>query len=793
MEALKAYRQFVLYQVVDDPKRPGKTNKFPTNPQTMQRVDAHDSAQWMDYDSALGYATLYGDGWGVGFDVTANDPFWFLDLDDCLQPDGQWSPVAQELCGVFPSVMIEISTSGKGLHIIGSGEVPEHGCTCKSQGLEFYTEGRFVALTGTGLRGDASVNCTPVMPWLVDRYFKPTVKGSPEDWRDEPVDEWNGPDDDNVLIEKMLASRGGAGTVFGNVATFKQLWEDDVPALALAHPELNDVDPYDRSAADLALANRLAFWTGKHHSRIERLMRRSALVREKWDHHPTYLQKFTITAAVNRQVDVYCERKPKAVEPVFEAVVANTMCMEPEYTTGVQMLTHNQMVDLFKGCVYVRDLHRIFTPDGALLNAERFKAVYGGYSFGMDASNDRFVRNAWEAFTECQAIRFPKVCTDCFRPLIAPGSIIKEEDRTLLNTYIPIYTKRRHGDASRFVNHVYKLLPNGDDAIILLSYMAALVQNPGVKFQWAPVIQGVFGNGKTLLSRAVMFAVGRRYSHPPKASDLGNKHNAWVMRKLFGFVEEIYVTDRRDLLEEIKPLITDDTIEVQPKGIDQYMIDNFINLIFNTNHKDGIPITLDTRRYAPFFCAQQTRADKLRDFPGDYFPNLYQWMREEGYEIVNQFLRDYQIDARYNPAGDCQDAPRTSSTYEAVEISRGSVEQEIIEAIEEGRPGFAGGWISGHALDKLLVTLRAERKIPRNKRKDLLTTLGYQWHPGLPQGRVNNTLAVEGGKPKLYIKDGHAHRSLTGAAIVRCYCDVQGYPAMVASGEQIVDAAVKLV
>ena len=53
------------------------------------------------------------------------------------------------------------------------------------------------------------------------------------------------------------------------------------------------------------------------------------------------------------------------------------------------------------------------------------------------------------------------------------------------------------------------------------------------------------------------------------------------------------------------------------------------------------------------------------------------------------------------------DAPVTSSMSEAVSLSLGAVEQEIQEAIAEGRVGFKGGWVSSLALATLLEQLRA--------------------------------------------------------------------------------------
>jgi hypothetical protein len=324
---------------------------------------------------------------------------------------------------------------------------------------------------------------------------------------------------------------------------------------------------------------------------------------------------------------------------------------------------------------------------------------------------------------------------------------------------VPIVTPATAGDPAPFLDHLQRLLPDGGDRAILLAYMAALVQYPGVKFQWCPMVQGLEGNGKTLLVSVLTQAVGRRYTHLPNASDISNKFNAWLMGKLFIGIEEIYTADRTEAIETLKPLITNPRVEIQGKGDNQSTGDNRANFLLTSNHQDAIRKTRLDRRYCVFYTAQQQPGDLERDgMTGDYFPRLYEWLKVGGYAVVNWYLRQYQIPAELNPASGCQRAPETTSTAVAIRASLGSIEQEVIEAIEEGRPGFAGGWISSFAFDRLLDDKRAATRIPRARRRDLLVSLGYEWHPGLRDGRVNNAMVDVGGlsgKPRLFIRTGH--------------------------------------
>src|SRR6185437_1488528 len=139
------------------------------------------------------------------------------------------------------------------------------------------------------------------------------------------------------------------------------------------------------------------------------------------------------------------------------------------------------------------------------------------------------------------------------------------------------------------------------------------------------------------------------------------------------------------------------------------------NFILNTNHKDGLRKTSDDRRFAPFYTPQQTVADLTRDgLTGDYFFKFTNWLYADGFAIVSEFLHTYDIPDEFNPATKCQRAPLTSSTESAVTHGLGSLEQEILEAIEQGRPGFRGGWISSLQLDRLLGELNLKRRISHN-------------------------------------------------------------------------------
>ncbi len=777
-DALAAVRQFVTWIAVPSRDRPGKIDKFPTDA-TGRVVSAHDPLIWRDAVTAASQGN-------AGFVFTHDDPFFFLDIDGCWTPPhentlGFWSPLAHELCARFVGAAIEVSHSGTGLHIIGryTGSPPPHGTKNVALGLELYTSGRFVALTGAEASGSAGHDCTDALAWLAATYFPPTAVATHEQgWTHEPVTEWAGPTDDVELVRlARTAGDRSPGATFDPLAvTFGRLWDADADALGAKWPSSTG-QPWNASSAEQALANHLAFWTGKDCDRMERLMRASALRRDKWDSHRTYLERTILAAcayvskvATGRAVAV---RVAAAVEP--EATGQRDPAQE-------WMGPHDQLQH-FQGCYYLSKQSKIYVASrNEVVSKSTFDVVFGGHLFTTDAMGTAQGKttSAYEAFTQSRVNICPVVTDICFRPSLPSGALVREAESIYVNSYLAYDCPAQAGDVAPYLDLLERQLPNRVDRDLLLHYMASLVQNIGVKFQWWPVLQGAEGNGKTFHIRVLTHILSRKYVHLPNVQGIARKgmnFNGWVQRKLFLGMEEIAISHNRDFLEEMKPLITNDMMEIERKGVDQDLTDNYANGCFCTNHEGALPA--DTRRYGIFHMAQQTPADLERDgMSGAYFPDLYDWFAGRrghavaGAEYVAHYLKRYPLQAEMDPAQLLIRAPRTSSFERAMEVSRTTIQQEVMEAAESGRYGFAGGWVSTAALDKLLDAQRYA--LSRTKRRPMLEDLGYVQHPHLTGGRTTEVMPGEGVKPRLYLTAGHLALQLTSpAAIQKAYVDAQ--------------------
>ena len=271
-----AWDQFVLVKLV--PRNNGKADKIPVDVSGIP-ISAHDPNHWMS--AATAFATAEALNFLVGFAFTDSDPYFFIDLDHCIE-NGAYTEPANTIISMFPGAAVELSQSGTGVHIFGTilGTAPPHSKKDDALGIEYYTEGRFVLLTGNESPG-GSVEAEFDMTALTDAYFPPK-ESDITDWRWTPVEEWSGPEDDTVLLAKIRQQMR-----FGDKATPADLLDNNEPILALNYP--SETDTYNRSGADAALASHLAWWTGKNHDRIWKLMCQSRLVREKWNKSRDYL------------------------------------------------------------------------------------------------------------------------------------------------------------------------------------------------------------------------------------------------------------------------------------------------------------------------------------------------------------------------------------------------------------------------------------------------------------------------------------------------------------------------
>jgi len=136
-EELRVRPQWVVWKAVGD-----KPDKVPYSARTGRRASSTDLLTWGTFEEAL-EAYENGEYAGLGFVFSSGDPYTGIDLDNCVDEDGEIALWALEIACYLDSYT-ELSATATGLHIIVRGDVPNR----RNGDVEVYSSKRFFTVTG---------------------------------------------------------------------------------------------------------------------------------------------------------------------------------------------------------------------------------------------------------------------------------------------------------------------------------------------------------------------------------------------------------------------------------------------------------------------------------------------------------------------------------------------------------------------------------------------------------------------------------------------------------------------
>lgn len=345
--------------------------------------------------------------------------------------------------------------------------------------------------------------------------------------------------------------------------------------------------------------------------------------------------------------------------------------------------------------------------------------------------------------------------------------IVRDGARTLINTYRPesvpqaAETLTPEGTAyiSRMMRHLRYLAAFEDDDVadILPAWLAHQAQHPGQLLRWAPLIWGPPGVGKSFLRVLLQSIIGRDNVGVVTPDDIRSRFRAaWVEGSAVVVCEELKISGRNryEIEAELKPLITDDRLRVERKGIDSYQISNKTNYIATSNYGDALPLAAGDRRW---FVIGTPGVDRLPldgdETAAEYFTALFDGLDRYAAE-VRRYLLDYKIPKmpKTAPATDAkacmiaggESANRTDDVRDLLETGGDGYGptvlrlESLLAAVNAGRMFDAG--VDQMTLHGLLAVVRG---------------LGYLSHP--------KCIRYGGKQIRVWTKPGHRRSPLDRA------------------------------
>jgi hypothetical protein len=146
------------------------------------------------------------------------------------------------------------------------------------------------------------------------------------------------------------------------------------------------------------------------------------------------------------------------------------------------------------------------------------------------------------------------------------------------------------------------------------------------------VLRGAEGTGKGITAKQFGRLFGAHFRHVAQAKHLVGHFNAHLQQCSVLFADEAFFAGDRAHEGILKALITEDTLLIEPKGIDTFVVRNSLHLILSSNNDWVIPAGADARR----FFVLDVASTRMRDF--SYFDAIAKEMDSGGREALLDLL-----------------------------------------------------------------------------------------------------------------------------------------------------------
>jgi hypothetical protein len=287
--------------------------------------------------------------------------------------------------------------------------------------------------------------------------------------------------------------------------------------------------------------------------------------------------------------------------------------------------------DLFRQYAYVLSEKRFYDRETLQdMDKEQFADKTARILGSRDAPNE---------FLE----RRDTLLLDSVTYLVNGGEVVTEGSYRNLNLWDGYRTNPKAGDVKIFLDHMDYLF--GDDVVAknhMLDLMAHYIQHPDIKVLHAPLIIGDEGIGKSVLGAIVQGILGPGNVKAIDNSELKSQYTDWLRNTAVVVVEELMTLGRREIMNTLKPLITQREARIHRKYVATVTMLNRVNFIFFSNYIDAAKLDKGDRRYFVFISIAEPRDPS-------YYDTLFNFIEsEDGIAAIAHYLQSRDL-SKFNP------------------------------------------------------------------------------------------------------------------------------------------------
>jgi hypothetical protein len=192
----------------------------------------------------------------------------------------------------------------------------------------------------------------------------------------------------------------------------------------------------------------------------------------------------------------------------------------------------------------------------------------------------------------------------------------------------------------RFLEYTNNLFNNQEVVNYILAYFANRLQNPAERNKVCVILYGEEGDGKNRFFDIFKNIVGNKYYiELESGKQLFSAHSCVEKEKLFVCVNEARGKDNYENADILKARITTDTLLINPKGIQEFTIDNYCDYIMTTNNHNAVNIHDKSRRY--LFVETTSYYSRNSDFFNTFSNDIVE--NKEALRIIYEYLMKFDV------------------------------------------------------------------------------------------------------------------------------------------------------
>jgi hypothetical protein len=148
-------------------------------------------------------------------------------------------------------------------------------------------------------------------------------------------------------------------------------------------------------------------------------------------------------------------------------------------------------------------------------------------------------------------------------------------------------------------DHIVKVLCGGDKELAeyFIKWVAYTIQHPDKPAGVATIVRGRKGTGKGIIGHFLRSLWGNHGLHISSQKHLTGNFNAHLADVCFLFADEAFYNGDKQHEANLKALITEPVLMIEPKGIDALQQPNYLKIFMATNSDYVVSASNDERRF----------------------------------------------------------------------------------------------------------------------------------------------------------------------------------------------------